>query len=309
MKVLVTGGAGFIGSHLVRQLIANGDEVYVLDNLSTGSLSHLPRAGFTFWKQDIRDNNIIQQIIFAQFDAIVHLTAQTMVDASIKDPEFDATENILGTIHVLEAARKSNVRRVIFASTAAAYGDVAEDVLPIRENEKLKPMSFYGLSKVTVEKYLALYNKMYDLNYVICRFANVYGERQGDSGEGGVISIFAKRIANGQDITIFGDGEQTRDFVYAGDIAAGICKALVTAKMNTVYNLSTQTETSLNELVDILGRVAGCKLPIAHGPVREGDIYRSMLSNEKAVNNLMWKPAVGLLKGLQRTYDYFVKQG
>ena len=116
-------------------------------------------------------------------------------------------------------------------------------------------------------------------------------------------------IANGQDITIFGDGEQTRDFVYAGDIAAGICKALVTAKMNTVYNLSTQTETSLNELVDILGRVAVCKLPIAHGPVREGDIYRSMLSNEKAVNNLMWKPAVGLLKGLQRTYDYFVKQG
>ena len=309
MKVLVTGGAGFIGSHLVRQLIANGDEVYVLDNLSTGSLSHLPRAGFTFWKQDIRDNNIIQQIIFAQFDAIVHLAAQTMVDVSIKDPEFDATENILGTIHVLEAARKSNVRRVIFASTAAAYGDVAENVLPIRETEKLKPMSFYGLSKVTVEKYLVLYNKMYDLNYVICRFANVYGERQGDSGEGGVISIFAKRIANGQDITIFGDGEQTRDFVYAGDIAAGICKALVTAKMNTVYNLSTQTETSLNELVDILGRVAGCKLPIAHGPVREGDIYRSMLSNEKAVNNLMWKPAVGLLKGLQRTYDYFVKQG
>ncbi len=309
MKVLVTGGAGFIGSHLVRQLIANGDEVYVLDNLSTGSLSHLPRAGFTFWKQDIRDNNIIQQIIFAQFDAIVHLAAQTMVDASIKDPEFDAAENILGTIHVLEAARKSNVRRVIFASTAAAYGDVAENVLPIRETEKLKPMSFYGLSKVTVEKYLVLYNKMYDLNYVICRFANVYGERQGDSGEGGVISIFAKRIANGQDITIFGDGEQTRDFVYAGDIAAGICKALVTAKMNTVYNLSTQTETSLNELVDILGRVAGCKLPIAHGPVREGDIYRSMLSNEKAVNNLMWKPAVDLLKGLQRTYDYFVKQG
>ena len=309
MKVLVTGGAGFIGSHLVRQLIANGDEVYVLDNLSTGSLSHLPRAGFTFWKQDIRDNNIIQQIIFAQFDAIVHLAAQTMVDASIKDPEFDATENILGTIHVLEAARKSNVRRVIFASTAAAYGDVAEDVLPIRETEKLKPMSFYGLSKVTVEKYLALYNKMYGLNYVICRVANVYGERQGDSGEGGVISTFAKRIANGQDITIFGDGEQTRDFVYAGDIAAGICKALVTAKMNTVYNRSTQTETSLNELVDILGKVAGCKLPIAHGPVREGDIYRSMLSNEKAVNNLMWKPAVGLLKGLQRTYDYFVKQG
>lgn len=269
MKVLVTGGAGFIGSHLVRQLIANGDEVYVLDNLSTGSLSHLPRAGFTFWKQDIRDNNIIQQIIFAQFDAIVHLAAQTMVDVSIKDPEFDATENILGTIHVLEAARKSNVRRVIFASTAAAYGDVAENVLPIRETEKLKPMSFYGLSKVTVEKYLALYNKMYGLNYVICRFANVYGERQGDSGEGGVISIFAKRIANGQDITIFGDGEQTRDFVYAGDIAAGICKALVTAKMNTVYNLSTQTETSLNKLVDILGKVAGCKLPIAHGPVRE----------------------------------------
>lgn len=157
MKVLVTGGAGFIGSHLVRQLIANGDEVYVLDNLSTGSLSHLPRAGFTFWKQDIRDNNIIQQIIFAQFDAIVHLAAQTMVDVSIKDPEFDATENILGTIHVLEAARKSNVRRVIFASTAAAYGDVAENVLPIRETEKLKPMSMASGREIAVKAVLSVY--------------------------------------------------------------------------------------------------------------------------------------------------------
>ena len=231
-----------------------------------------------------------------------------MVDASIRDPRFDAEENVMGLLNVLEAARLSGVRRVLLASTAASYGDVQESSLPVREEEALQPLSFYGLTKVFGEHYLDLYHQLYGLDYVVLRFANVYGERQGDSGEGGVISIFAKRIAQGQDITIFGDGLQTRDFVYAGDIAAGLRQALVTEQVNTVYNLSTQTETSLNELVEILKDVSGRELQVKHGPVREGDIYRSMLCNEKAVNVLGWQPRVSLTEGLRRTYEYFSKE-
>ena len=307
MNVLVTGGAGFIGSHLVRQLLAEGHVVTVLDNLSTGVREHLPAAGFTFWKQDIRDQVVVQQIIYEKFDAIVHLAAQTMVDASIRDPRFDADENVMGLLNILEAARLSGVRRVLFASTAAAYGDVQAADLPIREEHALQPMSFYGLTKVTAEHYLALYQQIYGLDYVVLRFANVYGERQGDSGEGGVISIFAKRMAQGKDITIFGDGSQTRDFVYAGDIAAGLCRALVTEQVNRAYNLSTQTETSLDELVQILQDISGDELQVSHGPVREGDIYRSMLCHEMAVQALDWCPEVSLVEGLRRTYDYFSK--
>ena len=168
-------------------------------------------------------------------------------------------------------------------------------------------MSFYGLTKVTAEHYLALYQQIYGLDYVVLRFANVYGERQGDSGEGGVISIFAKRMAQGKDITIFGDGSQTRDFVYAGDIAAGLCRALVTEQANRAYNLSTQTETSLDELVQILQDISGDELRVSHGPVREGDIYRSMLCHDMAVQALVWCPEVSLVEGLRRTYTYFSK--
>ena len=305
MKILVTGGAGFIGSHLVGQLLADHQEVVVLDNLSTGALEHLPDQGYTLWQMDIRDEKIIEQIAAAHFDAIVHLAAQTMVDVSIRDPRLDAAENITGLLNVLEAARQGQVKRLVFASTAAAYGDVVEQDLPVQEDHKLQPMSFYGLTKVTAEHYLGLYQQIYGLDYVVLRFANVYGERQGDTGEGGVISIFAKRIAAGKDITIFGNGQQTRDFVYAGDIAAGIRKALATERVNTVYNLSTQTETSLNALVDLFGQAAGTAIKPLYGPVRTGDIDRSMLCHGKAVSQLGWQPQMPLLEGLQRTYQYF----
>lgn len=239
------------------------------------------------------------------FDAIVHLAGQTMVDASIRDPHFDASENVLGTVNVLEAARASGVKRVIFASTAAAYGDVEEDVLPLQEQLPLAPMSFYGLTKVVAERYLALYQALYGLDYVVLRFANVYGERQGDKGEGGVISIFAKRVAKGEPLIIFGDGGQTRDFIYAGDIANGIVHALTTEHANTAYNLSTQTETSLNDLVAIFGKAVGRELHPAHEAAREGDIYRSMLANKKAKASLHWQPEVSLEEGLRRTVAYF----
>ncbi|SEA20239.1 NAD-dependent epimerase/dehydratase family protein [Selenomonas ruminantium] len=307
MKVLVTGGAGFIGSHLVRQLLAADHEVTVLDNVSTGTWQHLPEGKdtCTCWEMDIRDKLAREKIEQGKFDVIVHLAGQTMVDVSIKDPEFDAAENVMGTLNVLEAARHSGVKRIIFASTAASYGDVAEDKLPIREEETLAPMSFYGLTKVTVEKYLQLYHDLYGLDYVALRFANVYGERQGDTGEGGVISIFAKRIAKDQGITVFGDGKQTRDFIYAGDIAAGIIAAMTTDKANAVYNLSNQTETSLLELIDLMAKAAGKKVEPDFAAPREGDINRSMLCNEAAVQNLNWQPQMDLGEGLARTIAYF----
>ncbi len=307
MNVLVTGGAGFIGSHLVRQLLEAKHNVTVLDNVSTGTWQHLPQGKdtCTCWEMDIRDKAAREKIEQAKFDVIVHLAAQTMVDVSVKDPEFDASENVMGTVNILEAARHSGVKRIIFASTAASYGDVTEDRLPIREEENLAPMSFYGLSKVTVEKYLQLYHDLYGLDYVALRFANVYGERQGDTGEGGVISIFAKRIAKDQGITVFGDGKQTRDFIYAGDIAAGIIAAMTTDKANAVYNLSNQTETSLLELIELMAKASGKTVEPAFAAPREGDINRSMLCHESAVQNLNWQPKMDLAEGLARTINYF----
>ena len=305
MKVLVTGGAGFIGSHLMRRLKENNIAAAALDNLSVGSRDNL-LDGMELIAADVLSPELNSIVAAGQFDAIVHLAGQTMVNRSIDKPDFDAQQNILGTVNVLEAARKNGIDRVIFASTAAAYGNVSETDLPVKESQELLPMSFYGLSKVTVERYLELYHEVYGLDYVILRFANVYGERQGDSGEGGVISIFARSIAKGQDITIFGDGEQTRDFVYAGDIAAGIIAALTTKEVNAAYNLSTQTETSLRELVSILSGLAGRKIIPRYDAERPGDIYRSMLSNARARRGLNWQPVVSLEEGLRLTYNYFL---
>ena len=304
MNILVTGGAGFIGSHLVRHLLAKGENVTALDNLSTGLAENLPPEA-KLVEMDILDEELPKVVAAGAFDAIVHLAAQTMVDTSIKNPLLDTRENLLGTVQVLEAARAANVKRVIFASTAAAYGDVKEDDLPVREAQPTEPMSFYGLSKLSVEKYLEMYEKLYGMEYVVLRFANVYGERQGDGGEGGVISIFAKAVAEGRDITIYGDGEQTRDFVYAGDIAEGILAALRTEEVNAAYNLSTQTETSLRELVSLLAEIRGREIVPKYGAEREGDIYKSMLSNSRARRGLDWQPATTLADGLRRTYEYF----
>lgn len=307
MKILVTGGAGFIGSHLVRQLMEAGDEVVSLDNLSTGLRENLPENA-RLEVMDTHDDKVEDLFREEHFDAVVHLAAQTLVSDSMVDPENDMYQNIAGTVHILECCRKYGVKRVIFSSSAATYGDVDEKALPLPETLPQEPLSFYGLTKMTVEKYLALYHLAYGLHYVVLRFANVYGERQGDGGEGGVISIFAKRLAKGEGITIFGNGKQTRDFVYAGDIAKGIRLALTTENADTCYNLSTQTETSLNDLVTILSKVTGKQITPSYGPTREGDIYRSSLTNEKAVKNLHWIPEMPLEEGLKRTYEYFQKQ-
>ncbi|MBR3623120.1 MAG: NAD-dependent epimerase/dehydratase family protein, partial [Selenomonadaceae bacterium] len=201
--------------------------------------------------------------------------------------------------------RQGGVKRVLFSSTAAAYGDVPERDLPIKEAHKLAPMSFYGLSKVTAERYLELYHERFGLDYVVLRFANVYGERQGDGGEGGVISIFTKKLAENENITIFGDGEQTRDFIYAGDIARGIVAALETTNINTAYNLCGETETSLRELVSVLSKIKGENIIPNYAEERPGDIRRSVLSAQKAERGLSFRAKTPLKDGLMKTFKYF----
>ena len=304
MNILITGGAGFIGSHILQRFNRENCQITVLDNLHSGNKANIPED-VNFIEMDICDERIIDVFEKNKFEAVVHLAAQTMVNASIDDPIYDSDNNIRGTINILEACRKTGVRRIVFSSTAAVYGDV--NAVPVLEDFTTDPLSFYGLSKLTVEKYLKLYQKLYGLEYVILRYANVYGERQGDGGEGGVISIFMKLLAQNKALTIHGDGKQSRDFVYAGEIANANWLALNTENINDIYNISTQTETSINELVETLETISGKKFDITYGAPRQGDILRSVLSNDKAIEKIGYKVETSLAEGLRRTYQYFVK--
>lgn len=302
MKVLVTGGAGFIGSHLIKELQKHSAEIVILDNFSTGSKKNLPPQVEIF-EADICDESAVAKVLAAgKFEAIVHLAGQTTVAESIKNPQLDAQINILGTINLLEAARRYPVKKIIFASTAAVYGNSAE--LPIKENQPTKPMSFYALSKLSAENYFKLYQKFFGVNYVILRFANVYGERQSSQNEGGVISIFAQQVSAGEKLKIFGDGEQTRDFIHAADIARAIFQALTTQNDNEIFNVSTQTSTTLNELVAAFEKVSGRKILVEYEPAREGEIRHSQLSNVRAFEKLKWQPKISLSEGLTRTLRY-----
>lgn len=299
MKVLVTGGAGFIGSHIVDQLLAEGHQVVVVDDLSTGSLDNVnPQASFV--RLSVLDGELLGLFAREKFDAALHLAAQTIVGSSLEHPDIDARVNVLGTLQVLEGCRQHGVERIIFASSAAVYGDVAE--LPVPEEAPGQPASFYGLSKLTAERYIQMYHALYGLNYLILRYANVYGERQGDRGEGGVVSIFAGCLCRNNRLNIYGDGGQTRDFVYVGDVAAANVAAVTTPQTNRILNISSQTETSVNELAALFAEIAGEAACPAYHPARSGDILRSTLRNREACAALDWQPRIGLREGLERTY-------
>lgn len=301
MNILITGGAGFIGSHLADALIAEGHRVTIIDNLSTGTKEFInPEAEFI--EADIRDRDALSFFKTHHFDAVYHEAAQTMVPESIKDPHFDADENIMGLLSILETARDTGVRKVIFSSSAAIYGD--NPALPLLETETPDPTSFYGLTKWMTEHYLALYHKLYGLDYTILRYSNVYGPRQGAHGEGGVIYIFAKLLAENKPLTIFGDGGQTRDFINVHDVVRANVAAL-TKGNETTCNVSTETEITMNDLAEKMVHLSGKDIPILHGPIRTGDIYRSSLSHQNAKQILNWEPKMELEQGLKETIQFF----
>ena len=308
MKILVTGGAGFIGSHLLQLLLGQqGVEVVVYDNLSSGREEHVPK-GIRLVEGDVRDAEGLARLFASEgFDSVVHLAAQTMVPYSLSHPEEDCQINLLGLINILECCRKYAVKHIVFSSSAAVYGDNLN--IPLHEEEKPMPTSAYGITKMASEHYLRMYHDLYGLNTTVLRFANVYGERQGAGGEGGVVSIFCKLLAAGQGVTVFGNGEQTRDFVYAGDIAEALWRGSQ-LEGHHVINISTQKETSVNQLLAAFKQAVGREFPVQYAPIREGDIFRSVLANGRCVELLGFCPAMNLQEGVARTYaDYLQKIG
>lgn len=306
MEILITGGAGFIGSHILAQLQGRRDmDVVVFDNLSSGSKEHVP-AGMELVEGDVCDEAAVDAL-FADhhFDAVIHLAAQTMVPTSVEQPVLDCRINLEGVLHVLEACRIHCTRHILFSSSAAVYGDNLH--IPLKETERLVPTSPYGITKMTTEHYLRVYHELYGMDATVFRFANVYGERQGEKGEGGVVSIFCKLLSQRQGITVFGDGNQTRDFVYAGDIAQAIIRALPLKGYHTM-NVSTGQETSINDLICSFEKAVGYTVPVQYTAPRTGDILRSVLSNETLKRDLGFVPAMNLEEGIRRTYDWYRSQ-
>lgn len=306
MEILITGGAGFIGSHILAQLQGRRDmDVVVFDNLSSGSKEHVP-AGMELVEGDVCDEAAVDAL-FADhhFDAVIHLAAQTMVPFSVDHPAEDCRINLEGVLHVLEACRTHGTRHILFSSSAAVYGDNLH--IPLKETERLVPTSPYGITKMTTEHYLRVYHELYGMDATVFRFANVYGERQGEKGEGGVVSIFCKLLSQRQGITVFGDGNQTRDFVYAGDIAQAIIRALPLKGYHTM-NVSTGQETSINDLIRSFEKAVGYTVPVQYTAPRTGDILRSVLSNEALKRDLGFVPEMDLEEGIRRTYNWYRSQ-
>lgn len=306
MEILITGGAGFIGSHILAQLQGRHDvDVVVFDNLSSGSKEHVP-AGMELVEGDVRDEAAVDAL-FADhhFDAVIHLAAQTMVPFSVDHPVEDCQTNLEGVLHVLEACRTHGTGHILFSSSAAVYGDNLN--IPLKETERLVPTSPYGITKMTTEHYLRVYHELYGMDATVFRFANVYGERQGEKGEGGVVSIFCKLLSRHEGVTVFGDGHQTRDFVYAGDIAQAIIRALPLKGYHTM-NVSTGQETSINDLIRSFEKAVGYTVPVQYTEARTGDILRSVLSNEALKADLDFVPEMDLEEGIRRTYDWYCGQ-
>ncbi|HZS33300.1 MAG TPA: NAD-dependent epimerase/dehydratase family protein [Methylomirabilota bacterium] len=301
MKVLVTGGAGFIGSHVVERCLAAEHRVAVVDDLSTGRRENVPPRA-RLYVQDIRDPALADVFRSEAPDAVIHLAAQAAVSRSVANPRLDAEINILGSLNVLECCRQTGVRRVVYASTGgAAYGDTEK--LPTPEDHPTRPSSPYGVSKVTVEQYLACWGGLYGLSTVALRYANVYGPRQSPHGEAGVIAIFTDRILRGEPCIVNGDGLQTRDYVYVGDIAEANALALDRPDVTGPVNLGTGVATSVLELFAALRAAAGGRAEARHGPPRPGEQRRSVLDATRARLVLGWTPRVALAEGLQRTFD------
>ena len=303
MKVLVTGGAGFIGSHVVDLYLDHGHEVVVVDDLSTGRASNL-NPGATFYRLDIRSPRLAEVFDAERPDVVNHHAAQMNVRRSVADPFFDAEVNVLGSLNLIECAKRYSVQRFIYISTGGAvYGE--PEYLPCDEAHPINPICQYGASKHTVEHYLYLYHANYGLRSTVLRYPNVYGPRQDPHGEAGVVAIFTGRMLAGQPVVINGDGEQVRDFVYVGDCARANLLALTKAPDQAIYNLGSGRGTSVNEIFAALKKTTGYRQPALNGPAKLGETRRIYLDATKAGQQLGWSPLTTLEDGLAKTVEYF----
>ena len=304
MKVLVTGGAGFIGSHTVDALVASGQhQVSVIDDLSTGK-KHQLNPGADFHQTNLRDADAVKAVIAKESpEVIVHLAAQMDVRRSVADPAFDAQVNVLGFLNLMEAGRAHGLKRVIFSSTGGAiYGE--QDDFPATEDHPKRPVSPYGVSKLATEAYLFFYKVQYGIDYTALRYGNVYGPRQDPHGEAGVVAIFCGRMLERKPCTIFGDGKQTRDYVFVGDVVRANLAA-ASSNVSGAVNVGTGIETSVNDLYHTLGTVADVTRPPEYASARPGEQSRSVISPALAAEVLKWRPQVDLAHGLDQTFTYF----
>ncbi len=308
MRILVTGGAGFIGSHTVDALVASGaGEVSVLDDLSAGKRSQV-NAKAVLYQTDLRDAAAVASVVErTRPEVIFHLAAQMDVRRSVADPAFDAQVNLVGFLNLMESARKHGLKRVIFSSTGGAiYGE--QDEFPCNEDHPRRPVSPYGVAKEATEAYLFFYKAEYGIDYLALRFGNVYGPRQDPHGEAGVVAIFCGRILDGQPVTIFGDGTQTRDYVYVGDVVRAVAAAAKSSASGIALNIGTGIETNVNDLYSTLAGIADFPTRAEHAPARPGEQKRSVISPARAERELGWRPEKKLADGLEETFKYFKQQ-
>lgn len=301
MRITVTGGAGFIGSHLVDRLIEDGHTVQVIDNLYTGNKEFV-HSKAQFVELDIRDPKLYSVLEEFRPDYIFHEAAQTEVSTSMSNPMLDCDINLMGLINLLNAAVKLDIKKFLMPSSAAVYGNL--DTLPLNENMIGNPSSFYGLTKLTTEHYLRIYHEAFGLPYVCYRYSNVFGPRQGNGGEGGVISIFAKAIVQDSPIIIYGDGKQTRDFIYVDDVVEANILGMQHQVIG-IYNVSTGISSSVNLLVDEFRNISGKDIEVVYDKPRLGDIRDSVLATDKSEKGLLFTAKYNLHDGLIKTYEYF----
>ena len=303
MRILVTGGAGFIGSHIVDAYIERGHSVSIVDNLSTGRESNInPKA--EFHHVDVREADRVEKVMHnGEFEVVNHHAAQMDVRRSVAEPTYDASVNILGGLNILEGCIRTGVAKVIFASSGGAiYGE--QDYFPADEVHPTRPISPYGVAKLATENYLFYYKMVHGLDSVSLRYANIYGPRQNPQGEAGVVAIFTDKMLKGGQPIINGDGKQTRDYVYVGDVAQANLLAL-DFRGSGAFNIGTGKELDVNQLFQHLIKATGAPVKERHGPAKKGEQLRSVLSYEKVRRDLGWKPTVSLEEGLKRTVEYF----